>query len=192
MRDAARLDRQRKLAEIMRQKADAEDRGEDVERQKNWEWTVEENDEWEKKQARKARRADFEFHSASDCSSRQFLRLLTLSSPTDDSDAVRRKYKKDLDHLRLDLEAYNRQKETALGLAAGTLTKTGEGSSAAVPTSQEQRVAAENLYRNANTLIYGDNKPSEEAIDKVVSKINQEWVHSYFTRTPRAKHPQCG
>ena len=103
-----------------------------------------------------------------------FSRLLTLSSPTDDSDAVRRKYKKDLDHLKLDLEAYNRQKETALGLAAGTLSKTGEGSSAVVPTSQEQRLASENLYRNANTLIYGDNKPSEEAIDKVVSKINQE------------------
>lgn len=48
----------------MRQKADAEERGEDVERQKNWEWTIEENNEWEKKQARKARRADFEFHSA--------------------------------------------------------------------------------------------------------------------------------
>ncbi|KAF9653698.1 mRNA splicing factor SYF2 [Thelephora ganbajun] len=154
VRDAARLDRQRKLAEIMRQKADAEERGEDVERQKNWEWTVEENDEWEKKQARKARRADFEFHN--------------------DSDAVRRKYKKDLDHLKPDLEAYNRQKEIALGLAAGTLSKTGEGSSAVTPTSQEQQLAAEKLYRNANTLIYGDNKPSEEAIDKVVSKINQD------------------
>lgn len=43
-------------------KADAEDRGEDVERQKNWEYTIEENDEWEKKLARKKRRADFEFH----------------------------------------------------------------------------------------------------------------------------------
>lgn len=95
-------------------------------------------------------------------------------SPVDDSDAVRRKYKKDLDHLKPDLEAYNRQKEIALGLAPGALTKAGEGSSAVVPTSQEQRLAAENLYRNANTLIYGDNKPSEEAIDKVVSKINQE------------------
>ena len=79
---------------------------------------------------------------------------------------------------------YNRQKETALGLAAGTLTKTGEGSSAVVPTSQEQQLAAEKLYRNANTLIYGDNKPSEDAIDKVVSKINQECVLSYFTRLP--------
>ena len=62
-REAARIERQRKLAETLRIKADAEDRGEDVERKKNWEYTIEENDEWEKKQARKARRADFEFHS---------------------------------------------------------------------------------------------------------------------------------
>jgi pre-mRNA-splicing factor SYF2 len=102
----------------------------------------------------------------------------------DDSDAVRRKYKKDLDHLKSDLEVYNRQKEIALGLAAGTLAKTGEGSSSVVPTSQEQRLAAESLYRNANTLIYGDNKPSEDAIDKVVSKINQEYVLSHFPRPP--------
>jgi hypothetical protein len=47
---------------MLRTKADAEDRGEDVERAKNWDWTIEENDEWEKKKARKARRADFEFH----------------------------------------------------------------------------------------------------------------------------------
>lgn len=62
-REAARLERQRKLAEMLRQKADAEDAGDDIERQKNWEYTIEENDEWEKKLARKARRADFEFHS---------------------------------------------------------------------------------------------------------------------------------
>ena len=63
-RDLARLEKQRKLAEILRLKADAAERGEDVERQKNWEWTIEENEEWEKKLARKARRADFEFHGA--------------------------------------------------------------------------------------------------------------------------------
>jgi pre-mRNA-splicing factor SYF2 len=66
----------------MREKADAEDRGEDVERQKNWEWTIEENDEWEKKQARKARRADFEFHSTSGNTPRPFSRWFTLSSQT--------------------------------------------------------------------------------------------------------------
>lgn len=47
---------------MLRAKADAEEKGEDVERDKNWEWTIEENDYWEKKKARKARRADFEFH----------------------------------------------------------------------------------------------------------------------------------
>ena len=62
-REAARMERQRKLAETLRLKADAEERGDDVERQKNWEYTIEENDEWEKKQARKARRADFQSNS---------------------------------------------------------------------------------------------------------------------------------
>lgn len=41
---------------------EAEERGDDIERAKNWEWTIEENDEWEKKQARKKRRGDYEFH----------------------------------------------------------------------------------------------------------------------------------
>lgn len=63
-RDAARLEKQRKLAEVLRAKADAEENGEDVTRSKNWEWTIEENDSWEKKLAKKARRADFEFHGA--------------------------------------------------------------------------------------------------------------------------------
>lgn len=47
--------------------ADAEDRGEDVERRKNWEYTIEENEAWEKKLKRKSRRADFEFHGEHGC-----------------------------------------------------------------------------------------------------------------------------
>ncbi|CAA7266189.1 unnamed protein product [Cyclocybe aegerita] len=153
-RDAARLERQKKLAETLRLKADAEERGEDVERQKNWEYTIEENDEWEKKLARKKRRADFEFH--------------------DDAHAARRRYKKDLDLIKPDLEAYNKQKALATG--TGMLTgfnAAGESSDMDV-ISQEQKSAAENLYRDANTLIYGDSKPSEDAIDRVVSKINRD------------------
>jgi len=164
-RDAARLERQRKLAEVLRAKANAEERGEDVERAKNWEWTIEENDEWEKKLRRKKRRADFEFH--------------------DDAHAARRRYKKDLDLLKPDLAAYNRQKEVAMGLAPGSLvlnsfnpssssSSSSATSSSLLPASQEQQLAAENLYQDANTLIYGDSKPSEDAIDKVVEKINRD------------------
>ncbi|KAG5639772.1 hypothetical protein H0H81_000052 [Sphagnurus paluster] len=156
-RDAARLERQRKLAETLRSKAEAEENGEDIERAKNWEWTIEENENWEKKLARKARRADFEFH--------------------DDAHAARRRYKKDLDHIKPDLVAYNKQKEIAMGLAPGSLVgfNPAAGSSQLTPTSQEQQLAAANLYRDANTLIYGDSKPSEDAIDRVVSKLNQDF-----------------
>ncbi|KAI5994468.1 SYF2-domain-containing protein [Pisolithus albus] len=147
-RDMARLERQKKLAEMLRTQAEAEERGEDIERAKNWEWTIEENENWEKKLARKARRADFEFH--------------------DDVHAAHRRYKKDLDFLKPNLEVYNKQKEQVLGLAAGTLVEP-----QMVPTA-ERRMAVDAFYRDANTLLYADNKPSEEAIDRLVSKLNQD------------------
>lgn len=61
-RDIARYEKQRKLAEVLREKVEAEDMGEDVDRKKNWEYSIEENDEWEKRQARKKRRSNFEFN----------------------------------------------------------------------------------------------------------------------------------
>ena len=64
-RDMVRLERQKKLVEMPRTQAEAEEKGEDVERVKDWEWTIEENENWEKKLARKARRADYEFHGKS-------------------------------------------------------------------------------------------------------------------------------
>lgn len=64
-REAARREKQLKLAETLRLKTEAEERGEDLERKKNWEYTIEENDEWEKKKRRKERNADFEFHGTS-------------------------------------------------------------------------------------------------------------------------------
>jgi len=126
-RDVVRLEKQRKLAETLRLRADAEERGEDVERQKNWEWTIEENEEWEKKLARKARRADFEFHGTV-----FFCFRFAVVNPSfcsrgflDDAHAARRKYKKDIDKLKPDLDIYNRQKEAAMGLAPGTLSQSG-------------------------------------------------------------------
>lgn len=131
VRDLVRLEKQRKLAETLRLRADAEERGEDVERQKNWEWTIEENEEWEKKLARKGRRADFEFHGAflffyfSRRPRRACLFALCSRGFVDDAHAARRKYKKEIDKLKPDLETYNRQKEAAMGLAPGTLSRNG-------------------------------------------------------------------
>lgn len=55
-----------------------------------------------------------------------------------------------------------------------------------MPTSEQRRLAAENLYRDANSLLYADNKPSEEAIDRVVSKINREYVIHLFLSVVRS------
>jgi pre-mRNA-splicing factor SYF2 len=126
----------------------------------------------------------------------------------DDAHAARRKYKKDVDKLKPDMEVYNRQKEAAMGLAPGTLSQNGSsefsltgfdpiqasGSQVMhflstlpltntqfelvqlVPTAHQQQVAAEGLYRDANSLLYADNKPSDDAIDRVIGKINSEYV----------------
>ncbi|KAG9046535.1 hypothetical protein FS837_004234 [Tulasnella sp. UAMH 9824] len=135
-RDVARQEKQRKLAETLRQRLDAEERGEDVDRKKNWEYTIEENDEWEKRQARKKRRSNFEFN--------------------DYEDAARRRYKKDVDLLKPDLEAYQKQKEAAAG------------------SSSQALAAHQDLYRDANSLVYADHKPTEDAIDRVASKLNAD------------------
>ncbi|CAE6399986.1 unnamed protein product [Rhizoctonia solani] len=155
-KEAARLEKQRRLAETLRESMDAEERGEDMERRKNWEYSIEENDEWEKRKARKERRADFQFH--------------------DDAHAARRKYKKDLDLIKPDLAAYQAQKEAAIGQGSA-LQNFSSGSSSNAVTASEQ------LYRDANTLLYGDNKPSEEAIDRVVGKLNHDMdKRSKFSR----------
>jgi hypothetical protein len=50
--------------------------------------------------------------------------ILSLSSfVADHADSARRRYKKDLDLVKPDLEAYNRQKEAALGFAPGALAR---------------------------------------------------------------------
>lgn len=112
-----------------------------------------------------------------------FFQTLThnLTKFSDDAHAARRRYKKDLDLVKPDLVAYNQQKAIAMGQAGNLVgfNPTG-GSSEIAVTSEQQRMAAENLYRDANTLIYGDSKPSEDAIDRVVSKINKECVYLLF------------
>jgi pre-mRNA-splicing factor SYF2 len=90
---------------------------------------------------------------------------------------ARRKYKKDVDALKPDLAAYNVQRQAAQGSSTSTGTDliTTGGSS-------EVARAGELLYRDANSFIYADHKPSEDAIDKVVEKLNVEYVTLFFRR----------
>lgn len=55
-----------------------------------------------------------------------------------------------------------------------------QGNPQVVPSAQQQQMAADNLYRDANSMLYGDSKPSEDDIDRVVGKINQEYAPFSF------------
>jgi hypothetical protein len=95
-----------------------------------------------------------------------------ISNLTDYDDYARRKYKKDIDSLKPDLVSYNKQRAAATGSGASTSSALVSGSS----TSVIQRAAAENLYRNMDSLVYADHRPTEEAVDRVVGKLNLECV----------------
>lgn len=64
-KELARLEKQRKLAQTLRLKADAEENGEDLERRKAWEWSIEQNERWEAKMAEQKVKSDTSFHSES-------------------------------------------------------------------------------------------------------------------------------
>ena len=148
--EAARLERKRQQAEVFQEKLDAEDAGEDVERKRAWDYSIADNEAWDKKLAKKARRSQFEF--------------------TDYDDVARRKYKRDIDGLKPDLKSYNAQRNAALGITAGI-----EDDGALVQsTSAEVTRANEMLYRDANSFVYADHKPSEEQVDKLIHKMNMD------------------
>lgn len=88
---------------------------------------------------------------------------------SDYDDLARRKYKKDVDSLKPDLASYNKQRAVASGNSlASTSSSTG--------MSVIQQTASDNLYRDMNSLVYADHRPTEEAIDRVVGKLNLEYV----------------
>ncbi|GAA5888207.1 hypothetical protein JCM6882_000320 [Rhodosporidiobolus microsporus] len=145
-RTLARLERKRAQAEAMGEKKRAAEEGEDLERKTNWEYSIEDNEKWDKKQAKKARRAQFAF--------------------TDYDDVARRKYKKDLDDFKPDLAAYNKQREAAQQSDALVASATG---GELVPSTSNT-----GLYRDANSFVYADHKPTEDQIDRVIGKLNSD------------------
>lgn len=183
----------------MREKADAEETGEDLERNKVWGWSIEDNERWEKKIALKEEGANKGFVGKSlYISSTPIPRASALlpslrpstrsSSPPppsshprfpsllpDEAHSANNAYTRLTNGLKPDLQAYNRQKELALNLAPGTLTSASASSSAqSKALARMKPMTSDDLYRDANSLSYANNKPSEEAIDNMVSKLNVE------------------
>lgn len=85
----------------MGEKQEAQETGEDLERKRAWEYTIEDNEKWDKKVARKGRRGDFSFTGQFGSGRRRLwavwrwcMVLTRRDSHTDYDDIARRKYKK--------------------------------------------------------------------------------------------------
>ncbi|TIB17453.1 hypothetical protein E3P77_00164 [Wallemia ichthyophaga] len=145
VRVAHKLEKKEKLADAIQEKKRVVEEGEDVERSKNMDYSIEDNENWEKKLKQKARNARFEFDDAEQVS--------------------QRRYKKDLAYIKPNMATYNKQKEQALGLPPGTITD---------DSSNADKSSTVDLYREADSLIYADHKPTDEDLDKLTNKVNDD------------------
>ncbi|CAK7230606.1 Pre-mRNA-splicing factor SYF2 [Sporothrix curviconia] len=132
-------------------KAEVEDAGGDFERKRAWDWTAEESERWDKRMKKKAAHRDkaaFQDYTqeAGKVYKKQIRNAAALSAP--------------------DLEQYARDKLAAVekAAAAGTLE--------IVETADGELIAVDKdgtFFSTAESTSFADNRPSKEAIDRLVN-----------------------
>ncbi|QKX64253.1 uncharacterized protein TRUGW13939_11426 [Talaromyces rugulosus] len=132
-------------------KADTEEAGEDFERKRAWDWTVDESEKWDKRIEKKQRhRDDVAFQ--------------------DYRQDARKVYKRQLRGLQPDLEAYGREKMAAVERAAAS------GGLEIVETNDGELVAVDKngtFYSTADSTDFVENKPDRAAVDKLVADLQK-------------------
>lgn len=150
-RDASNSHKLAKAERTLDQR-DAEERGEDWERLKNWKYTIEDGEKWEAMLDEKEERLD--------------------KGIIDFNGLAARSYQRTLRGLKPDLKGYQRAEGSNQG-SSNALVRRDEGSS----SSSQAVVRKEDVYSNLNTLSYGNHKANDQAIDRVISHINAEAVN---------------
>ncbi|KAK9344774.1 mRNA splicing factor SYF2 [Lipomyces starkeyi] len=143
---AARLERKKADAELELAKEEAKDEGEDYERKRAWDWTIEESEKWDERLERKRKAKE----------SVQF---------ADYAQAAERAYERELRNFKPDVRAYLTQKKKALQ-KSGQLIESADGS--IIPLDSDN-----SFYGDINSLDFADNKPPKEAVDRLVKNIQK-------------------
>ncbi len=144
-------------------KAETEDAGEDFERKRAWDWTVDESEKWDRRLKKKAAHRDnnaFQDYQA-------------------ESNKV---YKRQLKNLDVDLDAYTKQKLAAIEKAAAA------GSLEIVETEDGEMIAVDkdgSFYATADSTSFAQNKPDKAAVDRLVADINRAEAQSLKKRKER-------
>jgi pre-mRNA-splicing factor SYF2 len=145
------LNRKRDIAQHNLMKAEAEENGEDFERKRAWDWTIEESERWDKRLKKKgAHRDDQAFQ--------------------DYRQDSRKVYKRQIRNMATDLEGYETEKMKAVEKAAAS------GGLEIVETDDGELVAVDKdgtFYSTADSTGFVEHKPPKEAVDRLVKDLQQ-------------------
>ncbi|RDA92953.1 hypothetical protein CP533_5537 [Ophiocordyceps camponoti-saundersi (nom. inval.)] len=132
-------------------KAEVEDAGEDFERKRAWDWTVEESEKWDKRMRKKATHRD-------------------NNAFRDDQQESNKVYKRQLRNIKPDLQNYDKQKMAAIERAAAS------GGLDIVETEDGELIAVDkdgSFYSTADSTSFTQNKPDRAAVDRLVQDMRQ-------------------
>lgn len=142
------VQRQNAIASHKLLKADVEDAGGDFERKRAWDWTVDESERWDRRvRKREAHRDDNAFQDYRREAQKAYKRRVKGA-------------------VAPDLEQYTKDKLAAIEKAAAS------GSLEIVETEDGEMIAVDrdgSFYATADSTSFVENKPSKEAIDRLVN-----------------------
>ncbi|KAL1954966.1 hypothetical protein VTO42DRAFT_424 [Malbranchea cinnamomea] len=132
-------------------KADIEAAGEDFERKRAWDWTVDEAEKWDKRMEKKQRHRD----------------NVAFQDYRQDAHKV---YKRQLGRMEPNLEAYEKQKAEAVMRAAAN------GGLEIVEAEDGELVAVDKngtFYSTTDSTDFTENKPDRSAVDRLVADLKK-------------------
>jgi pre-mRNA-splicing factor SYF2 len=141
----SRAQRQTEKAEFELAKLDANEKGEDFERQRAWDWTVEESEKWNEKLEQKKQAIDNSIFS-------------------DYVSAAERAYKKDMLNIKPDLVQYQKDKLKELKKNAVLLEEDGK----VIAYDQDG-----SGLDNSSSLGFVNEKPSKASVDRLVDHLRK-------------------
>jgi pre-mRNA-splicing factor SYF2 len=145
------LNRKHAIASLKLLKADTEAAGEDFERKRAWDWTIEESERWDKRMKKKeAHRDDQAFQ--------------------DYRQDSRKVYKRQIRDLKPDMDHYEKEKMAAIERAAASsgleIVETNDGELVAVDKDGT-------FYSTADSTGFVENKPEKAAVDRLVADLQK-------------------
>ncbi|KAL7923925.1 SYF2 splicing factor domain-containing protein [Trichoderma austrokoningii] len=145
------LHRRHAIASHKLLKADTEEAGEDFERKRAWDWTVDESEKWDKRMKKKAAHRD-------------------NNAFQDYHQEANKSYKRQLRNINPDMDKYEKQKMAAIEKAAAS------GGLDIVETEDGELIAVDKdgtFYSTADSTSFTQNKPDKEAIDRLVKDLQR-------------------